>query len=306
MNNTSRSGITWFNLAPLVFVCLWATGFIGSRLSAPYAEPLSFLAIRFAIVAVILSFASFGFNAKWPDGKTMRWALLTGVFSQGLYLGGVFWAIYYGMPAGVAALITALQPLLVTVLAGHALDEKSGWLHWSGLMIGLFGVALVVWPKLTFDEQGITPATVAAMFIATLSITIGSIMQKRFLNNVDMRPANALQFIGGGVVVFIGALVSEDFNIVWNGDVIFAMSWLVLVLSFGALTLLYLLIRRGEVSTVSSLFFLVPAVTAVIAYVMFDEKLSVIQLVGMAVCAAAVFIVTHSKKLEINKLKTSK
>ena len=306
MNNSPRTGINWFSFAPLVFVCLWATGFIGSRLSAPYAEPLSFLTIRFAIVVIVLVIASFGFKAKWPDGKTIGWALLTGVFSQGLYLGGVFWAIYYGMPAGVAALITALQPLLVTVLAGRTLDEKSGWLHWTGLMIGLLGVAMVVWPKLSFDAQGITPATVSAMFIATLAITIGSIMQKRFLNDVDMRPANALQFMGGGVVVFVGALISEDFNIVWNGDVIFAMGWLVLVLSFGALTLLYLLIRRGEVSTVSSLFFLVPAVTAVIAFVMFDETLSVIQLVGMAVCAGAVFIVTHSKNRDAKKLQVAK
>ncbi len=301
MNSSSRIGINWFSFAPMIFVVLWSTGFIGSRLSAPYAEPLSFLSIRFAIVAVLLVIASVVLKAKWPNRKICGWALLTGVFSQGIYLGGIFWAIYYGMPAGVAALITALQPLLVTVLAGRTLDEKSGWLQWSGLFIGLFGVALVVWPKLTFDAQGITPITLAACFIATVSITIGSIMQKRFLNDVDMRTGNALQFVGGGLVVFFVALATENFNIVWNGDVIFAMGWLIFVLSFGAITLLYLLIRRGEVSTVSSLFFLVPAVTAVVAYFMFDETLSFIQLVGMAVCGGAVFIVTHSKKVQAAK-----
>ena len=298
MNVPARGGFNWFSFAPFVFVCLWSTGFIGSRLSAPYAEPLSFLSVRFAIVAGSLVLASLILGAKWPNLKTSGLALLTGVFSQGLYLGGVFWAIYYGMPAGVAALITALQPLLVTVLAGRTLGEKVGLLHWAGLCIGLLGVALVVWPKLTFDAQGITPVTFAACFIATLSISISSIMQKRFLNDVDLRTGNALQFTGGGIVVFACALVSEDFNIVWNGDVIFAMSWLVLVLSFGAVSLLYVLFRRGEVSTVSSLFFLVPSVTAIVAYLMFGDTLSLIQLVGMAVCACAVFIVTHSKKLK--------
>ncbi len=291
----STHDIGWFSFAPLVFVCLWATGFIGSRLSAPYAEPLSFLAVRFAIVVFILAAASLALGAKWPSRKVTAQALLTGVFSQGIYLGGVFWAIYYGMPAGVAALITALQPLMVTVLAGRALDERASLLQWSGLVIGLVGVALVVWPKLTFDAEGVTPATFSAVFMATISITIATVMQKRYLSDVDMRTGNTLQFLGGGLVVLIAALLTEDFNIVWNGDVIFAMVWLVIVLSLGAITLLYLMLRRGAVSKVSSLFYLVPAVTALVAYLMFDETLSAIQLIGMVICGGAVFIVTRSK-----------
>ena len=287
----SKNGFNWLALAPFVFVGLWATGFIGSRLSAPYAEPLSFLSIRFAIVTVILLLASLFFRARWPDPKTCGWAMLTGVFLHGGYLGGVFWSIYYGMPAGVAALITALQPLLTSVLAGTILGEKISLRHWIGLLVGLVGVGMVVWPKLTFAAEGITPATLAVCFMATLSITIGSIMQKRFVANVDLRSGNALQFAGGGIAVLVVALATERFDITWNGDVIFAMIWLVLVLSIGAITLLYLMIRHGEVSKVSSLFFLVPAVTSVIAYFLFGETLSVIQLIGMAVCAAAVLLV---------------
>ncbi|VAV99702.1 Permease of the drug/metabolite transporter (DMT) superfamily [hydrothermal vent metagenome] len=289
----SRNGFNWLSLAPALFVGLWATGFIGSRLSAPYAEPLSFLSVRFAIVTTILLVASIVMKAKWPTFKVSVWALITGAFSQGGYLGGVFWAIYFGMPAGVAALITALQPLLTAALAGMILGEKISPRHWTGLAIGLAGVAMVVWPKLTFTAIGITPTTLAVCFFATVSITLGSILQKRHLTNVDLRTGNTLQFAGGGLVVLIGALATENFEIIWNADVIFAMTWLTLVLSLGAITMLYLMIRHGEVSKVSSLFFLVPAVTVVIAYFLFDESLSPVQLVGMAVCAAAVLLVTR-------------
>jgi drug/metabolite transporter (DMT)-like permease len=292
MSSKNTTSFNWLSLAPAVFVGLWATGFIGSRLSAPFAEPLSFLAVRFALVTVIFGVASLVLGARWPSPRNAMWAMLTGVFAHGGYLGGVFWAIYYGMPAGVAALITALQPLLTTALAGAVLGEKTGWRHWAGLVLGLAGVGLVVWPKLSFVRVGITPATLAVTFMATVSITIGSVMQKRFLSNVDLRTGNVMQFIGGGLMVLVVALVTEDFRIIWNGDVIFAMTWLVLVLSIGAITLLYLMIRHGEVSKVSSLFFLVPAVTSLIAYFLFGETLSIIQLVGMVICAAAVLLVT--------------
>jgi len=289
---TSKNSLNWLSFAPVLFVCLWATGFIGSRLSAPYAEPLSFLSVRFAIVAVLFTAISFAFGAKWPSPRVGLWAIVTGMFTQGGYLGGVFWAIYYGMPAGTAALITALQPLLTTVLAGVVLGEKTDWRHWTGLLLGLLGVGLVVWPKLSFADAGITPITIFMTFMATVSITVGSIMQKRFLASIDVRVGNALQFVGGGLVVFGAALITEDFNIVWNGDVIFAMVWLVFVLSLGAVSMLFLMIRHGEVSKVSSLFFLVPAVTAVMAFFLFDETLGVIQLVGMVVCAGGVLLVT--------------
>lgn len=291
-NNAPHSG-AWLQAAPAMFVVLWATGFIGSRLSAPYAEPLSFLSVRFAIVAVLFALISLALRARWPDRRTALVAVVIGMLTQGGYLGGIFWAIYYGMPAGVAALITALQPLLTTVLAGLFLGERAGLRHWAGLITGIIGVGLVVWPKLTFDNVGITPVTLLAAFLATLSITIGAVLQKRFLSQVDLRTGNALQFVGGGMVVFAGALLSESFAIEWNGDVIFAMAWLVLVLSLGALSLLYLMIRHGEVSRVSSLFFMVPAVTSIIAYFLFDEKLVLVQLAGMVICAGAVLMVTR-------------
>lgn len=295
--SSSHTKYNWLSFAPILFVGLWATGFIGSRLSAPYAEPLSFLSIRFAIVALILIAVSLIFSAKWPDRRTAGWALLTGGFLHGGYLGGVFWVIYHGMPAGVAALITSMQPLLTSVLAGILLGEVIRMRQWAGLVIGLLGVAMAVWPGPSFSSTGITPLTLGVCALATLSITVGSILQKRYLGALDIRSGNALQFLGGMLVVLVGALLGEDFEITWNADVVFAMIWLVFALSMGAISLLYLMIRHDEVSKVSSLFYLVPSVTSVFAFVLFDERLSPVQLVGMLVCAGAVFLVaTRSQR----------
>ncbi len=285
----------WLAFAPGVFVFLWSTGFIGSRLTAPYAEPLSFLTIRFAIVACLLAMGGLILKAPWPDRKTALHAMITGGLIHGGYLGGVFWSIWKGMPAGVSALIVGLQPLMTAILAAPFLGERITWRHWAGLVVGIAGVALVVWPKLTLAGHGITPVTVFANVLATLSITVGSIYQKRHMSRLDLRTGNAFQFLGAGIVVGIGALASEHFAITWNGDVIFGMAWLVFVLSIGAITLLYLMIRHGEVSRVAGLFYLVPAVTALIAFVLFGERLLPAQILGMAVCAGAVMLVTRRR-----------
>jgi drug/metabolite transporter (DMT)-like permease len=282
----------WLAFAPGLFVFLWATGFIGARLSATDAEPFSFLAIRFAVVAAILAVAALLAGAPWPSRRAAVHALVVGGLIHGVYLGGVFWSISRGLPAGVSALIVGLQPLVTALLAAPFLGERITARHWLGLGIGILGVALVVWPKLTFGDHGITPIAVAASVLATLSITIGSIYQKRHMTGLDLRSGNAVQFLGAAVVVGLAAIVGERFHITWTGEVVFAMAWLVLVLSIGAITLLYLMIRHGEVSRIAGLFYLVPAVTAAIAWALFGETLSPVQILGMAVSAAAVMLVT--------------
>lgn len=286
----------WLAAGPVIFVFLWSTGYIGSRLSAPYAEPLSFLTVRFAIAAALLAVMASAVKARWPRPRQAVQAILIGALIQGVYLGGVFWAVARGMPAGVAALIVALQPLITALLAGLMLGERPTPRHWSGLILGLAGVALVVWPKLTLSGHGITPPTIAAVVIATLAISLGSILQKRHGGVADLRTANVWQFIGGGLVVGLGAAVSETFAITWNGQVVFAMAWLVLVLSIGAISLLYVMIRHGEVSRIATLFYLVPALTALIAWAMFGETLNAIQIAGMAVCMAGVALATRSPR----------
>jgi drug/metabolite transporter (DMT)-like permease len=290
---TRSAAPVWLAFTPGLFVFLWATGFIGARLSADDAEPFSFLAIRFAIVAAILAVAALVFQAPWPSRRAAGHALVVGALIHGAYLGGVFWSIGHGLPAGVSALIVGLQPLLTALIAAPVLGERITARHWLGLGIGILGVALVVWPRLTFGDHGITPATVAGSVFATRSIAAGSIYQKRHMTGLDLRSGNAVQFLGAAAVVGVAALVSEQFRITWTGEVVFAMAWLVLVLSIGAITLLYLMIRHGEVSRIAGLFYLVPAVTAAIAWVLFGETLSPVQILGMAVCAGAVMLVTR-------------
>jgi drug/metabolite transporter (DMT)-like permease len=282
----------WLAFAPGLFVFLWATGFIGARLSATDAEPFSFLAIRFAVVAAILAVAALLAGAPWPSRRAAVHALVVGGLIHGVYLGGVFWSISRGLPAGVSALIVGLQPLVTALLAAPFLGERITARHWLGLGIGILGVALVVWPKLTFGAHGITPLTMAASVLATLSITVGSIYQKRYMGGLDLRSGNALQFLGAAAAVGLVAVASERFEIAWTGEVILAMAWLVLVLSIGATSLLYLMIRHGEVSRIAGLFYLVPAVTAALAWALFGETLSPVQILGMAVSAAAVMLVT--------------
>ena len=290
----SRSAApVWLAFTPGLFVFLWATGFIGARLSAGHAEPFSFLFVRCAIVAAILALAAFAFGAPWPSRRAAGHAMVVGALIHGGYLGCIFWAINNGLPAGVAALIVGLQPLLTALIAAPLLGERISARHWLGLGIGILGVALVVWPKLTFGDHGITPLTIGASLFATVSISLGSIHQKRHVTGLDLRSGNAVQFLGAAAAVGLVALATERFEIDWTGEVIFAMAWLVLVLSIGATTLLYLMIRHGEVSRIAGLFYLVPAVTAALAWALFGETLLPVQILGMAVCAGAVMLVTR-------------
>jgi drug/metabolite transporter (DMT)-like permease len=290
---TRSAAPVWLAFTPGLFVFLWATGFIGARLSADNAEPFSFLFVRCLIVAAILTVAAIAFRAPWPGRQAAVHAMVVGALIHGGYLGLVFWSINNGLPAGVSALIVGLQPLLTALVAAPVLGERITARHWLGLAVGLLGIALVVWPRLTFGDHGITPLTVGASMLATLSIAVGSIYQKRHVTGLDLRSGNVLQFLGAAAAVGVIALLGENFEITWTGEVVFAMAWLVLVLSIGATTLLYLMIRHGEVSRIAGLFYLVPAVTAAIAWLLFDETLWPIQILGMAVCAGAVMLVTR-------------
>ena len=288
----------WLTAAPLIFVLLWSTGFIGARLTADDAEPLSFLTIRFATAAAVLAIWSLIVKAPWLPARQAGHAFFAGALMHGCYLGSVYWAVFNGMPAGVSALIIGLQPLMTAFIAAPLLGERVTGRHWLGLAVGLIGVALVVWPKLTFTTTGITPLTVAVSMFGTLCFAIGSIHQKRYCGGHDMRSGNAVQLFGGTTVVFVFAFFLESFDITWTPPVIFAMFWTVFVLSIGAITLLFIMIRLGDVSRVAGMFYLVPAVTAVIAWLWFGETLLIVQMAGMVICAAAVMLVMQrtSKK----------
>ena len=287
----------WLKASPALFVFLWSTGFIGATYGLPYAEPMTFLAYRFAIVAVLLALFAAVARAPWPaTPKLCLQNALVGVLIHGIYLGGVFAAISRGMPTGLAALVIGLQPALTAIVAQPLLGERVNRLQWLGIALGFCGLALVVVNKAgAAGAVGWAPETWALVFTtaALIGITAGSIYQKAYLPNQDIRTGTTWQYIGA--FLFVAALMFgfEEGRIEWTGDFIFAMVWLVLVLSVGAVSLLMLIIRHGDVSKVASLLYLVPAVTALLAYVMFDEQLNLVQIAGMGITALGVALVNR-------------
>jgi drug/metabolite transporter (DMT)-like permease len=279
-------------LAPALFVVLWATGFIGARYAMPWAEPFTFLAARFvltlACLALILLFIR---SCRWSMRGALH-AMAAGILMHGVYLGGVFWAIHRGMPAGISALIVGLQPLITALLAGKLLGENILPRHWLGLVIGFVGVVIVLSPKFGAVGGGVTAATLGAAVLAVMGMSAGTVWQKRFGGRTDLVAGTLFQYLGGAIVMVIASMLFETRTVTINGELIFAMAWLVLVLSIGAIFLLMVLIRQGEMSRVASLFYLVPAVTAVIAWALFGEDLSLIQIAGMAVATFGVGLAT--------------
>lgn len=280
-------------LAPIAFVLLWATGFIGAKLGAPYAEPFTFLAVRFAIVVPIMALVAIAWRAEWPGFRKAGHAVVTGALIHGVYLGAVFWAIEHGMSAGASAMIVGLQPVTTAALAAPLLGEKLTRRLIAGLVIGLVGVVLVLLPRTDLSDTGANVATVTSCLIALAGITIGTIYQKRFGTGTNLMTGAVWQYIGALAVVALAAFTLETGDITWHPEFIFALAWLVIVLSIGAVTLLMFLIRHSDVSRVAALFYLVPAVVAIIAFGLFGETLAPIQIAGMVCVATAVILASQ-------------
>ncbi len=283
-------------LVPPLFVLLWATGFIGARYAMPYAEPFTFLAARFAVTFALLGAVALVMKARALPPRDAINAAIAGMLMHGIYLGGVFWAIDHGMPAGLSALIVGLQPLITAVLAGVFLGERVLPRHWLGLAIGFVGVAIVVWPTMTAGVGAIGVAPLLSCGLAVLGMSVGTIWQKRFVTHTSLIGGTLWQYLGGAALVGVLSLALERHEIVLNAQLVFALAWLVLVLSIGAIFLLMFLIREGAISKVASLFYLVPAVTAVLAWLLFDESLSPVQIAGMAVAALGVALATTQSR----------
>jgi drug/metabolite transporter (DMT)-like permease len=274
--------------APGVFVVLWASGFIGAKFGLPYAEPLTFLTLRMAFVGLLIGIVVVLTRPPWPNRDGVLHSAVTGVFVHGLYLGGVFVALQQRMPAGVVALVVGLQPLLTATLANRWLGERVIPRQWAGLVLGMAGVALIVQDK----AAGATTALGwTAAVVALIGITVGTLYQKHFGARIDWRPGFLIQYAAAGSVLALGALLFETCTIAWTAEFVFALAWLVFVLSFGAIWLLYFLIRRQASARVLSLFYLTPPVTALMGYAAFGERLEPLALVGMAVCVGGVFLV---------------
>jgi drug/metabolite transporter (DMT)-like permease len=277
---------------PAIFVLIWSTGFIVARFGMPHSPPMKFLALRYFFS--VLCFAVWAAAARVALPKDRRQLLhlaVTGMLMHGGYLGGVWAAVKSGMGAGLAALLVGLQPVLTAMWVSSRGGEVAPR-QWAGLGLGLAGLVLVVWQKLGFGE--VSPLNVAFALAALVSITVGTLYQKRFLAPCDVRAASLVQLCAAFLVTAPLALLETE-GMRWDGELAAAMAWSVLALTLGGSSLLYLLIQRGAATTVSSLMYLVPPTTALMAWVLFDEPITSLILAGMALTAAGVALVVRSR-----------
>lgn len=288
----------FLRLVPILFVLIWSTGWIVARAAAPYADPLTFLAVRYAAATACIVVFALVVRAQWPATPgDIGHSLVCGVLIHAIYLGSVWWAIAQGLPAGISALIAALQPIFTAMLAPILLGERITARQWLGIALGFVGIVLVLAPKLAGLEPAmlriaLVPIVINAIGMA--SVTLGTFYQKRFVRTADLRTTTAIQYIGAFLVTLPVAMAIEDMRIEWNLTVLAVLAWSVLALSIGAIGLLLILIRRGAVSKAAALVYLVPPTVAVQTFLMFGETLSPVQIAGMVVTPLGVWLATRA------------
>jgi drug/metabolite transporter (DMT)-like permease len=288
----TRQSHGWLSPVPLFFVFLWSTGFIVAKFGLPYSPPWTFLLLRCAAVLVVLIPLVMLFKAPWPTGYA-RHVAIAGLLLQAGYLGGVWCAIKLGMPAGVTALIVGMQPIL-TAAAAPLIGESVRPRQWLGLAFGLAGVALVVYAKITL--VGLTLEAIAWCVFALLSITAGTMYQRRYCPRFDLRTGTVIQFGATVAVLLPLAIWLEQLDpglsqVQWTPQFVGALLWSVFALSIGALFLLFTLLRRSDATEVTSLMYLTPPTTAVMAWLMFGEAFSLLGVLGMVVAIIGVICV---------------
>jgi drug/metabolite transporter (DMT)-like permease len=281
-------------LIPFLFILLWSTGFIGAKYGLPYASTGDFLSIR--TVANIAVFVLLIVILKQPKLTVTQigHAMVTGLLIHGAYLGGVFGAIEYGIPAGLTAIIVGLQPLFTAMLAVFIFKEKVNRWQWLALVLGMSGLMLVVSASLAFTHVSINALLLA--FIALMGITFGTLYQKRFCQKQPLLPSVCWQYIASLVIFLPIVFVSDTQPITWNIEFILCLAWLVLALSVTAILLLMYMVEQGDSSKVTAYFYLVPPATALEAWLLFDEQLAVSSVLGMILCAISVYVVNKPKQ----------
>jgi drug/metabolite transporter (DMT)-like permease len=281
--------LTLERFAPALFVLLWSTGFVGAKYGLPYADPFIFLSVRILIAAILLF--ALARILKMPVGigrQAVARSGLIGFFLHACYLGGVFYAIAQGLPAGVAAVVTSLQPVLVSVFAVKVLGEQLRRTQIAGLLTGLVGVVLVLGPSI--DAQIPTPAIIAIL-IALMGSTTATLLQKKLGADIPLISGTAYQYLFSGCVLGLIALATQETSITWNLRFTLAFVWLIVILSVGAILLLLWLLNTGSAAKVSSLFYLVPPATAIEAFFLFGEKVNTQGFLGIGVTALGVWLV---------------
>ena len=278
----------WF--AP-VFILIWSTGFIIARYGMPDSEPMTFLFLRFGGVVLCMTPVVLWLKPKWPSGKQIVRIAIAGALFQFCYLGGVWIAVKQGMPAGLASLIVGLQPILTAILASFV-SERVSTRQWLGLALGLVGVSLVLFSKIKVD--GLSWIPVAFAFGGMISITLGTLYQKRFCPSFDLRTGSIIQFGVSALLCMVMMFLFETREIHWSIPMIGALVWGILPISIGAMSLWFILLRRGDATKVSSMMYLTPPTTAIMAYVLFGEPLTLLILLGTLITMLGVLIVNQT------------
>ncbi len=280
-------------LIPAAFVLIWSSGFIIARYGMPHAEPMTFSFLRFAGVLVLMVPAVLILRPVWPNWRQIGHIGVAGLLVQAVYLGGVWAAVRHGMSAGLVALIVGLQPILTAWFSAFVAERITGR-QWIGLLLGLSGVALVVMAKLSLTGLSLTSLLLAALGLA--GITVGTLYQKRFCPSFDLRAGSVIQFTVSALACLPFMFLFETRQIDWHPEMIGALIWAVLGLSIGAISLLFLMIREGAATQVTSLLYLTPPTTAVMAWFLFDEPITLLTVSGTLLTVWGVWWVMSSKK----------
>lgn len=281
-----------------VFILIWSTGFIIARYGMPYSEPMTFLAIRFGAVVLCMLPIVLWLKAPWPRGRQIAHIAVAGALLQFGYLGGVWAAVKLGMPAGLAALIIGLQPI-VTGLFASFVSERVSPRQWLGLVLGLTGVALVLLTNVRLE--GLSLSSTLLTFCGMFAITAGMLYQKRYCPSFDLRTGSVIQFSISTVLCAIMMLTFETMEIQWSTPMIGAMLWGIFAISIGAMSLWFILLRQGNATKVSSMMYLVPPTTAVMAWVLFDEPMTPTVLIGICITMLGVLIINRSPRAWFKK-----
>ncbi len=277
-------------IAP-IFVFLWSTGFIIARYSMPYAEPMTVIFIRFGSVVLCMLPVVMIWKAPWPNRSQIIHIAIAGALLQAGYVGGVWAAVKEGMSAGLTALIVGLQPILTAWFAAW-IAEKVTPKQWLGLILGLLGVGLVVWAKLSLT--GMSHLSLVFIVVALLSITMGTLYQKKYCAQFDLRTGSVIQFAASAMICLPLMFLFETREIIWAPELILSLIWAVLALSIGAISLLFVMIRNGEATRVTSLMYLTPPTTAIMAWILFNEPITWTIILGIAITMSAVILVNRT------------
>lgn len=286
----------WVPLIPLVFVLLWSTGFIAAKFALPYIEPFTLLLVRMLITMVLLFLLIQIMRTPWPSPRNALHQMVVGSLIHAAYLGGVFAAIKLQMPAGVAALIVGLQPILTALLAWLLLSNHLRISQWLGLLLGLAGVSLVIIESGNISDASISTPAIFAILIALFGISIGTLYQKRYGQGSPLLTGSFFQYLATALWMSLLSFGLETREIHWSLPLLGALAWLVIVLSIAAILLLMVIIREGEAARVASYFYLVPPVTALQGWLFFDEQLSVLALLGVTAAVIAVYLVIKAPR----------